>query len=154
MAAQTVLKRLGHYESKVDGRMGPGTRKAVSAYAAANGVGDSFLAVSSHIWGRRDWRTEVTDELEAAFYDALDDTLLDAESARVKDMFAYRGKRDNYYVVCASVNAKNGYGAYTGYKPIYVTVTHVYADVYLSSAPWGTELSESFCRYQAIVEAD
>ena len=80
MAAQTVLKRLGHYESKVDGRMGPGTRKAVSAYAAANGVGDSFLAVSSHIWGRRDWRTEVTDELEAAFYDALDDTLLDAES--------------------------------------------------------------------------
>lgn len=50
--AQTVLQGLGYYAGEVDGRWGPGTRGAITAFNAAHGYGrdNPVLSVASLVW--------------------------------------------------------------------------------------------------------
>ncbi|GEO83052.1 hypothetical protein ROR02_31830 [Pararhodospirillum oryzae] len=63
--------------------------------------------------------------------DSLRDLMKDPESVRVKGVRVvdFAGGK----VVCGEFNAKNGYGAYTGYKPFVAGVS--VADVYETKYP-------------------
>ena len=48
--------------------------------------------------------------------EALQDVLKDAESAKLRNV-----KREFGGSICGEVNAKNGFGAYGGFKPFYIS---------------------------------
>lgn len=55
---------------------------------------------------------------EDALREAMDDVLKDSESARFRRLEIFKDKdADTLYVICGEVNAKNSYGAYSGYTP-------------------------------------
>ncbi|TIM20775.1 MAG: hypothetical protein E5Y69_31580 [Mesorhizobium sp.] len=61
-----------------------------------------------------------TDGEIAAILSALEADLLDAQTARFKDVCSRMSKNDKgapVRVWCGMINAKNAYGAYVGYKP-------------------------------------
>ena len=48
---------------------------------------------------------------------AMEETLKDAASARLKDVVLISGDTPGAHTICGKVNAKNSYGAYAGYEP-------------------------------------
>lgn len=63
---------------------------------------------------------DVSPDIEAQAQDAVRRGLKDPDSARFGGMRAGRDPRDGSTVVCGMVNAKNGFGGYTGSAPFQV----------------------------------
>ena len=68
---------------------------------------------------------------ETTIKDYLSETLKDPYSADIKYLFEPRkdwtglgGNKQFGYAVCARVNAKNSFGAYTGFKLAYFLIRH------------------------------
>lgn len=49
------------------------------------------------------------------------DAFRDPDSVRFRDMGIYQKYNSELKYICGEVNAKNGYGAYVGYKSFYAT---------------------------------
>lgn len=62
----------------------------------------------------------------------LTDKFKDPTSAKFRDVQIYKQMPTEMYVLCGEVNAKNGFGAYTGFKP-FVSISAGQAIVYSSS---------------------
>ncbi len=54
------------------------------------------------------------------FENTVRQTLRDPDSAKFRDSYVYP-QPDGSFVACGSVNAKNGYGGYTGYRRFIAT---------------------------------
>ena len=56
----------------------------------------------------------------------ISSVMKDPESVKFRNVKYIKGNDDNDYVngtVCGEYNAKNGYGAYTGYKPFLINLS-------------------------------
>ena len=121
-ALQYSLSRLGHYSSDVDGKMGPGTRQAIASYAEQNNVGDGFDNVFRDLaHATLPWEVEWSASLEDAAMSALQTSLRDFESAQFSGVhIAHRSEDGRWVSACIDVNARNGYGGYTGYQWVFL----------------------------------
>ncbi|MEW2924909.1 hypothetical protein [Pseudomonas juntendi] len=80
----------------------------------ACGVATSALAVQLQ-W----YRVEATKQQIAYAKDKASYDLLDPQSAQFRQLYAVSSGNGHDYV-CGQINAKNSYGAYTGFKAFYV----------------------------------
>lgn len=127
MALQHALSQTGHYSGTVDGLTGPATRAAISSYAADNNIRDDFWDVSSTLSRNIVWEIEWNDAFEKGLNSVLEDYLLDAQSARIDEKRVFRNNKGKL-TACAKVNAKNSYGAYTGYQWLFMPVVYTEYD--------------------------
>lgn len=125
IAMQTRLKQDGFYDGEVDGSFGPASRRALQQYASDRRIPANMSAVfdrmAAEAQGQR--RDASPEEIEAATK-AVKDTLMDPYSADVQIEWAYPAM-DGWTAVCGRVNAKNGYGAYVGFKWFNALVSRV-----------------------------
>lgn len=121
-AVQYALSRSGHYESTVDGQMGPGTRRAMRTYADENGVESDFDSVFLYLArAQLPWEVEWSSDIEAAVQSTLEIGLLDYDSAKFSGIHvAHKGVNEQWISACVDVNAKNRFGAYTGYQWVFL----------------------------------
>ena len=61
-----------------------------------------------------------SDQMKTSIQAAFDAKLLDGQSAR----YRWPNENKNGVVYCGFVNAKNSFGAFTGFKPFYVLGLH------------------------------
>lgn len=121
-ALQYALKRLGLYSSTIDGQMGRGTRNGISAYAHENNTSGDFNGAFLHM-ARRElpWKIEWNDRVQDAVSAALEIGLLDYASAQFSNLKRlYVGEDQQWVTACVDVNAKNEFGAYAGYRWIFL----------------------------------
>lgn len=78
----------------------------------ALGFGALFTAGAALWW----WMNSPNGKIERDARSALESVLLDAESARLRDLRRIGSSR-----ICGEVNAKNAFGAYVGFTPFYVS---------------------------------
>src|ERR1700754_3722253 len=78
-----------------------------------------------------------TDAELSAIRAALDDDLADAESARLKDVVVRHSEEGDGHA-CGKLNAKNRFGAYVGYQPLYADVFKL-KNGKLMAVAWGTD---------------
>lgn len=69
-------------------------------------------------------RIRVTKALQAAIEDGARSSLKDPDSAKFKDIIAFKTKTSSI-AACGFVNAKNSYGGYVGYTPFRAIVADV-----------------------------
>lgn len=124
MALQYALSNNGVYDSTVDGLAGPATMAAIDIYAAQHSIQPRFWSVADHLSSNISWEVDWTDMFETALTDMLEEYLLDAPSARISERRVFArpdstGTGSEWYAVCVRVNAKNQFGAYTGYQWLY-----------------------------------
>lgn len=120
-AFQVRLIEDGFYTGKADGEIGEGTRAAMKAYAAANGVQNTMSDVIGHmikrpIENRLDLSQKSPDlanAITSAAESSVREKLLDPYSAVVEIGNVYM-TGGMYIAVCGKVNAKNSYGAFVG----------------------------------------
>lgn len=113
---QLRLKQEGHYAGKADGTSGPMTRRAVQAYASEQDIEATTQAVVENMIERaREEQRELTDLQAGAAVEGIKNALNDPYSADIKTHFGYLTSR-GIILVCGEVNAKNTYGAYTGFQ--------------------------------------
>lgn len=145
---QYALMRFGYYSDNVDGVYGPNTRAAVRAYASDKGFDDKFWAVATHIVtpGTITWRTSWTGKMDDSLEILLEHTLIDYESARIRDKYAFIGDDGEHFTLCVSVNAKNKFGAYTGYSTIFFPAFRV-DDRIVGIDSLGPNVSETLCNF-------
>lgn len=117
-SVQYALSRLGVYANSVDGLNGPGTRQAISAYAADTGIDDDFNTVFMELYRFQEpWVGEWNDAVQEAVDHALNFWLADFESARFSgEKKLYVGEDSKFVSACVELNAKNAHGAYVGYQ--------------------------------------
>lgn len=125
IAMQTRLKQDGFYSGEVDGRFGPASRRAMQQYASDRGIPANMSSVFDQMAAEaRGQRRDASPEEIEATIKAVKDSLMDPYSADVQIEWAYPTKR-GWIAVCGRVNAKNGYGAYVGFKWFNVPVARV-----------------------------
>ncbi|HDS0926287.1 TPA: hypothetical protein QDZ23_000902 [Pseudomonas putida] len=88
--------------------------KRIALVLGACGVATSALAVQLQ-W----YRVEATKQQIAYAKDKASYDLLDPQSAQFRNLYAVSSGNGHDYV-CGEINAKNSYGAYTGFKRFYV----------------------------------
>lgn len=69
-------------------------------------------------------------------------SLKDPDSAKFRDEYLIEFKGENSYVVCGNINAKNSYGAYSGYVRYHALVSEgkvAYGDIYSENGVMGGE---------------
>ena len=116
-AMQYTLSQLSLYEGKIDGRMGKGTRAALTAYQEKFHTEKNFWAVMTSASHELDWLVEWNDQVEKAILEELDEKLLDGPAARIKERKLFRNS--DGAAACIYVNVKNKLGAYVGYQWLY-----------------------------------
>ncbi|SFL57279.1 hypothetical protein SAMN04488042_101727 [Shimia aestuarii] len=128
---QHALFRLGLYESKIDGLTGPGTRKAMAEYSKRYHVDNNFASIALDIEFKRreQWQAEWTDLLDAAVSEELETYLLDFGSAKIKEKILFVGNH-GWQTACLYINAKNQFGAYTGYQWVFFPMKKSVVDGY------------------------
>ncbi|MEB3782420.1 hypothetical protein LLW09_07610 [Pseudomonas paracarnis] len=88
--------------------------KRIALVLGACSVASSALAVQLQ-W----YRVEATKQQIAYAKDKASYDLLDPQSAQFRNIYAVSSGNGHDYV-CGQINAKNSYGAYTGFKAFYV----------------------------------
>ncbi|MBW6507344.1 MAG: hypothetical protein K0B00_11410 [Rhodobacteraceae bacterium] len=146
VAIQLRLSQVDCYAGEADGKFGPETQRAFSAYAADHGVKpiveDIYRKLAeTALLTRRD----LTDGEMAAAVDAVKEQLLDPYSADVVVEFGYPGNRE-IVVACGRVNAKNRYGGYVGFKWFTVTMMQLPNTVLALTPTLNDELAFDLCQ--------
>lgn len=110
---QIKLDSLGYEIGPHDGVMGNRTRAAMADLAAERGFDPSSDGMISYYMNAYyQYGSPITDEVEIEqVKTALGQLLLDPFSARIKDVLLLPSGN-----ICGLVNAKNTYGAYTGFQ--------------------------------------
>ncbi len=122
-ALQYALMQHGLYTGRIDGKTGKGTQEAMKSFADLKGVESDFWSVASEMSINTFWESDWTDTVEVAVQSALHDALLDAESAKISDRLLFR--TDDGASACVKLNAKNSFGAYTGYHWLYFSIVEI-----------------------------
>ena len=121
-ALQYALSRLDHYNSDIDGQTGPGTRRAIQLYADQNSVSNDFDGVFLHLArATLPWEVEWTDQIDSAVMSALQTGLRDFDSAQFSGVHVAHQSEDGQWAsACVDVNARNGFGGYTGFQWVFL----------------------------------
>lgn len=122
-ALQYALAQHDLYSGTVDGRSGKGTQAAIKAFADKQGIESDFWPVASKMSVNTFWEAAWTDAADQAVLQAMEVSLFDAGSAKIDERILFR--TDDGASACVKVNAKNTYGAYTGYRWLYFALVEV-----------------------------
>lgn len=124
LGTQMELYLLGFYDGKLDGVLGPASRKAIEAYQKSRN-----LPVTGRVdretddklikWEMEQGRLreiEITDSMKSAAAESVKKDLIDPYSAVFEYDAAYTAPSASGPVkhVCGTVNAKNRFGAFVG----------------------------------------
>ena len=152
-ALQLRLMQEGFYRGPIDGMFGTGSRRALMEYAADRGItGDIDDAIPALFEEAREAREEVTEGQRRATESEMASELLDGDTAIVRYDFSYPidgipiiSPAIGHQVVCGEVNARNAYGAYTGFQPFNLLLTDYGDDRYIGRLIDFGEFAQASC---------
>ena len=116
---QKALKDHDFYSEKLDGRLGPATRRALREFAEKYAIESDAQSVIRFMMQQSvKFRTEITDEesLEVIRLEVAEG-LRDPDSAKIRNVYKVDGGVSE--LVCGEVNGRNAYGGYAGFTPFY-----------------------------------
>ena len=87
------------------------------------GTENAFWPVASKMSVETFWEVDWTAAAEKAVQKAMEMSLLDAASAKIDERILFR--TEDGASACVKVNAKNSYGAFTGYRWLYFSLFEV-----------------------------
>ncbi len=107
----------GFDAGKPDGRVGPKTRQAITAFTEHHGIGSSAgsafdFMVKRSVGARISITRSETLEMVKA---GVAERLRDPSSVMIRNVYRVTDADGTTNIVCGEVNGKNGYGGYTGY---------------------------------------
>ena len=146
--SQSKLTALGYDVGESDGRMGPSTQRGLDAASVEYGFEPNTRGLIRYFSVDTISRRFQLDDgsLKTAIIDDVNNKLLDPFSSQFRYFYQLPSGS-----VCGEVNAKNTYGAYTGWTPFFVTATTPIGDKFYVMSVLNNP-AVNFARYYCMLD--